>query len=105
MNSTQDSDLAPFVDLKQGEKLSEIQPPLIIYIFNSYGIWKLHSMNLASNNSLFLCVLWIDIENNIAIAKLDDTEQPLRLSQQLHPDLNLLPVFRDVLDCYYTAQF
>ena len=54
---------------------------------------------MASNNSLFLCVVWFDIENNIAIANLDDTEQPLRLLHQLHPDLNLLPVFRDVLDC------
>ena len=67
-----------------------------------FGNYIIHSTNLAPNNSLFLCdVLYgFDIENNIAIAKLDDTEQPLRLSQQLHADLNLLPVFRDVLDCY-----
>ena len=44
-------------------------------------------------------MVWFDIENNIAIANLDDTEQPLRLLHQLHADLNLLPVFRDVLDC------
>jgi hypothetical protein len=66
-----------FGDLNQSENLSEIKPPLIIHNFNCYGIWKLHSTNLASNNSLFLCVLWVDIENNVAIAKLDDTEQPL----------------------------